>query len=187
MEALFTSPPVLPISFTSNIVRQVTGEGPLKLSNLSLACNGEKKEYHIQDYSDGTYYESWFVQTSAGAVIYTFSPDNIPGPTNCNCLPTNNISYLPEFLSLKGATNTGPYTIRNQSTTSWAVHNELITNDTYTAYVADDGVPLRIQWIDPLTASDNIVETSDYTHFIKDTPPSSEFVPSEQCLEVHCT
>ena len=183
------APPSLPQSFTANIVRHVSESGTMTMTNQTLSTDFIKKQYHIRDYTGGTYYEAWFVQRPHDSpVIYTYSPDNIPGVNHCTCLPTNNISFLPEFLSLATATTDGKnHRIRGQNTQAWSERNEILTNDTYTAYINKQGIPLRTIWIDPMKPiSDTTVETSDYTDFTVGVPSTKEFDPNQHCLKVAC-
>jgi hypothetical protein len=142
------------------------------------------------DWTGGTYYEAWMVQTTSGTpMLYTWSPENIPGKEHCTCLPTNNISYLPEFLSLARSTTDGKiHEINSEQAVEWSVRDEILTNDTYEVFlsVKDSRIPLRTVWIDPMTSNDTTVEISDYTHFNPNRPDVSEFVPNSECLRVKC-
>ena len=199
-------PPSLPSSFRADIVRHVTEPRPSRrvyapgavlpsvLTNLSVAYDGERLRYHIRDFSFGSYYEAWGLFDRPSPVIYTYSPENIPGPTHCVCLPSSNLSYLPEFYSLARATPArSNASIDGQRVDEWTVRGEILSNDTYTAWVRADGgdsgelaVPVRTLWIDPGPGGESTRERSDYSNVVVGTPPEWEFVPNSNCLNVSC-
>ena len=188
---VIVTPPILPTSFSSNIIKHVnegSSGGALTITNVTASYDGEKKMYHVKDYSNGDFYEAWFVQLKQGPVIYTYSPNNIPGEEHCTCLPTDNSSYLPEFLSLTNATSDGEtYIIDGEITFRWIVKGDLLPGDTYTAYVTPAGIPVRTVWTDPMTKMDDVtVERADYLNFTTAKPTASEFVPNKHCLKVSC-
>ena len=207
---LHAPPPSLPASFRADIVRRVTEPAPrgrrfhgpgfghrhglgAVVTNLSVAYDAEHLRYHVRDFSFGTYYEAWGLFDRAAPVIYTWSPQNLPGPNHCVCLPSSNLSYLPEFYSLERATLTrGNTSVRGVRVDEWTVRGELLTNDTYTAWVraSDDGgevaVPVRTLWVDPGPDNKDTREQSDYGNVVLGVPPDSEFLPNKYCMKVKC-
>ena len=146
-------------------------------------------------YSFGTYYEAWGLFNQQK--IYTWSPENIPGPLHCTCLPTSTASYLPEFCSLKNAS------LESKNTTipghlervdKWVVNNEILSKDTYSVWVMANttkgrtAIPVRTLWVDPgPDRADDIIERSDYKFVqIGDNFSESEFKPNESCLKASC-
>ena len=116
-------------------------------------------------------------------MIYTYSPDNIPGPSHCVCLPSSNLSYLPEFYSLTRATLThANASVDGQRVDEWTVRGEILDNDTYTAWMRADGdadggevaVPVRTLWVDPVPGGEPTLERSDYSNVVVGAPPESK-------------
>ena len=197
-------PPALPTSFKASIVRHVQEPGRHRgtgrwgggrgdndrtgevITNVTAAYDGDNLRYHIIDYSFGTYYEAWGLFNEQK--IYTYSPENIPGPHHCTCLPASSESYLPEFYSLANATLKSI----NATLDEWVVRGEILSNDTYSVWVlanARNGlaIPTRTLWVDPgPTKSDDTIEQSDYKFSHIGRSPDSEFKPNEGCLKVSC-
>ncbi len=176
--------PTLPASFRADIVRHVTEAGDPHVTNLTAAYDAASLRYHIVDYTTGYAgrYEAWFTEGH----IFTFSPENIPPPHHCTCLPASNLSYLAEFYSLDNATRTGKpgLKIDGQAVDAWTVHGEILSGDVYTAFVeAGSNVPVRTVWVDP---GINTTERSDYKNVVIGRPPASEFIPNRACQQVKC-
>ena len=169
------------------------------ITNVTAAYDAESLMYHIRDYSFGTFYEAWGLFNEQK--IYTYSPENIPGPFHCTCLPSTSESYLPEFYSLanaslKSANSTIPGS--QEKVNEWVVHGEILQNDTYSVWVLAnsrddnnigerDAIPVRTVWVDPgPTKAEDTVEQSDYRFIHIGNLPNSEFTPNEACLKVSC-